>query len=58
LPARYFDNTGTTGRTFDIAPDGQRFLMLKQDGANEAAPQNLVVVQNWTEELKRLVPAN
>lgn len=46
------------GRTFDIAADGRRFLMIKQGGATEAAPQNLVVVQNWFEELKRLVPAN
>jgi len=30
--------------------------MIKERGGNEAAPQNLVVVQNWTEELKRLVP--
>ena len=29
--------------------------MVKQP-ANQAAPQ-IVVVQNWTEELKRLVPA-
>ena len=46
------------GRTFDIAPDGTRFLMIKEDGGTEAAPQNLVVVQNWFEELKRLVPVN
>lgn len=45
------------GRTFDIAPDGRRFLMIKQGGANDAAPQNLIVVQNWFEELRRLVPA-
>jgi hypothetical protein len=43
------------GRAFDIAPDGRRFLMIKE-GGNEAAPQNLVVVLNWFEELKRLVP--
>jgi hypothetical protein len=45
------------GRTFDVAPDGRRFLMIKEGGGDEAAPQNLVVVQNWFEELKRLVPA-
>jgi hypothetical protein len=46
------------GRTYDIAPEGKRFLMIKQDGANGAAPQNLVVVQHFDEELKRLVPTN
>jgi len=46
------------GRAFDIAPDGRRFLMIREGGGNEAAPQNLVVVQNWLEELKRLVPPN
>ena len=46
------------GRTFDIAPDGQRFLMLKEAVETDviAAERHVVVVQNWTEELKRLVP--
>jgi Tol biopolymer transport system component len=39
--------------TYDVSTDG-RFLMVKQP-ANQAAPQ-IVVVQNWTEELKRLAP--
>jgi hypothetical protein len=41
-------------RTYDVATDGKKFLMIKQN-ANQAAPQ-IVVVQNWTEDLKRLVP--
>jgi hypothetical protein len=60
-PARILQgqyNYGGTGRTYDILPDGRRFLMIKQVGGNEAAPQSLVVVQNWHEELKRLVPVN
>ena len=48
------------GRMYDVSPDGQRFLMMKdaelKDGAT-AAPQ-LVVVQNWFQELERLVPVN
>jgi serine/threonine-protein kinase len=45
------------GRTYDIAPDGQRFLMIKEGaGADQAAPRSLIVVLNWVEELKRLVP--
>jgi Tol biopolymer transport system component len=47
-----------SGRTYDVSPDGQRFLMIKVgDGSDQtAAPANIVVVQNWFEELKRLVP--
>jgi len=57
LECACFLAAGGGGRTFDIAPDGRRFLMIKQTGGDEAvAPQNLVVVQNWTEELRRLVP--
>lgn len=45
-------------RTYDVSPDGKRFLMLKNvepDTPARRAPQ-IVVVQNWHEELKRLVP--
>jgi len=46
------------GRTYDISPDGQRFLMIKESGGSDqtAVPSSLIVVQHWTEELKRLVP--
>ena len=46
------------GRTYDISPDGQRFLMIKEgDGVEQAAaPPQVIVAQHWTEELKRLVP--
>ena len=45
------------GRTYDIARDGRRFLMIKEGSADGARPTNsIVVVQNWFEELKRLVP--
>ena len=56
----YFTVPGVNpGRTYDISPDGQRFLMIKAGGASDqvAAPQ-IVVVQNWFEELRRLVPGN
>ncbi len=49
---------GSAGRTFDVAPDG-RFLMIKQgDPAGPTPPQSPVVILNWFEELKRLVPTN
>jgi serine/threonine-protein kinase len=42
------------GRTYDVSPDGRRFLMLKLAGQSQA-PQ-LVVVLNWFDELKRMAP--
>jgi Tol biopolymer transport system component len=42
--------------SYDVARDG-RFLMIELPGANAAAtPASIVVVENWAEELKRLVP--
>jgi len=41
-------------RAYDVSPDGERFLMLQ---ANQLTPDvitEMIVVQNWTEELKRL----
>ena len=49
---------GEAGRAFDVSPDGKRLLMIKPGSADTApAPQNVIVVENWVEELKRLVPA-
>ena len=58
LDGRYFLPGGTNSRTFDISRDGQRFLMIKPvaGSASENATNALVVVQNWFEELKRIVP--
>ena len=44
---------------YDVAPDGQKFLMVKPVEAVQQgliAGQQIVIVLNWTEELKRLVP--
>jgi hypothetical protein len=53
-------NFNQLGRTYDVSLDGKRFLRIKLSDAspdNSSAPVNFVVVQNWFEELKRLVPA-
>ena len=41
--------------TYDVSADGQRLLMISErtTGSEEA---DIVLVQNWFEELKRLVP--
>ena len=46
-------------RTYDVPPDGRRFLMIKEAVVGTESPfgQGFIVVQNWLEELKRLVPA-
>ncbi|MDA2938028.1 hypothetical protein MYX75_07180, partial [Acidobacteria bacterium AH-259-A15] len=53
---RYVTRGG--GRQYDISPDGQRFLMIKEAGeaGGTSARQELIIVQNWFEELKRLIP--
>ena len=47
-------------RTYDLAPDGQRFLMVKDaaptDESVALAQSQIVLVENWFDELKRLVP--
>ena len=59
-PVRVLDTAYARGsgssRTYDVSPDGQRFLMIKED-LTAAKPAGLMVVLNWHEELKRLVPA-
>jgi serine/threonine-protein kinase len=44
-------------RPYDVAPDG-RFVILRtgQDEAPGRPTSNLILVLNWFEELKRLVP--
>jgi serine/threonine-protein kinase len=52
-------------RPYDISPDGKRFLMIRDeiqaqegDEAVEIPPiTELIVVENWFEEIKRLAPA-
>ena len=45
-------------RAFDIAPDGQRFLMIKPyEGASEDARPQINIVENWYQELLERVPS-
>jgi serine/threonine-protein kinase len=56
----YYSGLGmlSRGGTYDVAPDGLRFLMLKPAGTpgELSEPPTVVVVKNWREELNRLVP--
>ena len=51
---RYFEYIDY-GRTYDITPDGQRFVMVKE---MSPPPRRIAVILNWFEELKRLAPAD
>ncbi len=39
-----------------VSPDFQRFLLIKRVTPTDSASVELVLVQNWTDELQRLVP--
>ena len=47
--------SGGVFRTYDISPNGERFLMIKESGSDST---EFILVQNWFEELKRLVPTD
>jgi hypothetical protein len=47
-------------RTYDVSPDGRRFLMIREitPVTEDGLQPHIRVVRNWTEELKRLVPVD
>jgi hypothetical protein len=49
---RYAFAGSTTMANYDVSPDGQRFVMVKDDSGSG----RLNIVLNWFEELKRLAP--
>jgi dipeptidyl aminopeptidase/acylaminoacyl peptidase len=42
-----------TGRHYDVAPGGQRFLMIKLVGEVQLSPPELTFAQNWLAAVKR-----
>jgi hypothetical protein len=60
-PAKVFDARYAQpypSRSYDVSPDGQRFLMIKDstDGDSNATPASMVIVEHWIEELKQRLP--
>jgi hypothetical protein len=43
-------------RSWDISLDGQKFLMVKLQERKSQPVTEMILVQNWFEELKRLMP--
>ena len=50
----YVQTGAWRARMYDVTPDGKRFIMLKPEP--DATRTDVVVVQNWLEELKQRVP--
>jgi serine/threonine-protein kinase len=44
-------------RDYDLSQDGQRFLMVKLEQRKPTPVTEMILVQNWFEELKQKVPA-
>src|SRR5262249_47727337 len=49
---RYAYGNTVSMANYDVSPDGQRFLMVKDDSSSG----RLNIVLNWFDELKRLAP--
>ena len=47
---------GSPLRSWDLSPDGKRFLMVKLGELKPDPATEMILVQNWFEELKRLAP--
>ena len=47
---------GSPVRGWDLWPDGQQFLMVKLEERKPTPVTEMILVQNWFEELKRIVP--
>jgi serine/threonine-protein kinase len=62
-PTKLFDtryHSAAQARSYDVSPDGQRFLVIKDmptgNQTASAASPSMVVVLNWSEELKARLP--
>jgi len=44
-------------RSYDLSQDGQRFLMVKLEQRKPTPVTEMILVQNWFEELKQKVPS-
>jgi serine/threonine-protein kinase len=55
---RYFQFAGPAARTYDVAGDGRFLMILPGDENTTDEPASIVVVQNFSEELKQRVRPN
>jgi eukaryotic-like serine/threonine-protein kinase len=45
---------GLTSSNYDVTPDGNRFLMIRDDDQDSTTSTQLVVVQGWADEVGRM----
>ena len=59
IPELLFEKPYDIDYEYDVHPDGQRFIMVKPLPETEepSVRPEIILVQNWFEELERLVPA-
>ena len=58
--SNHLASVGGGVRQYHVAPDG-RFLMIRAGAVEDVEPDendHLIVVENWLDELQRLVPSN
>ncbi len=63
VPGTYYGGASAgSGRTYDVSPDGQKFLLFKEGAIDPDDPfaglTRFHVVQNWHQELKARVPVD
>ena len=56
-PRELFSRPTLYSDRYDVSRDGQRFVMI-DEGEDEPPPKALYLVQNWFDELNRLVPTD
>jgi hypothetical protein len=60
-PRLLFEKAGYSSgfpiRGYDLSLDGKRFLMVKLDQRKPTPVTEMILVQNWFEELKQKVPS-
>jgi hypothetical protein len=47
---------GSPSRSWDLSPDGRGFLMVKLERREPAPVTEMVIVENWFQELERMAP--
>ena len=57
IPASVWWSSAGNHDLFDVAPDDERFLMVRVFGAEEGV-RDLILVQNFDVELQRILPTN
>lgn len=61
-PRRIFSRPGYQGGTpvgsWDISPDGKRFVMVQTEVRRAQPISGMILVQNWRDEVRRLAPVS